>query len=190
MTANGVMIQPTLTRCAMWLTACTIPCSTLMSFFGIATRRVSVAPIYSAPETTPPQATAPGSVLRGSRISSPITDASSSPTSPKQITPKEFRTNLGFAGILKSAAVIVVPNRNQITAPNPISTAAAMKVPTAPRLLIHLPTPSPRMLKYVSNPSSMSDAVAANILLSDSPSWPGPSAYTDTPTKYSMTVGT
>ena len=31
----------------MWLTACTIPCSTLMSFFPTATSSVSVAPMYS-----------------------------------------------------------------------------------------------------------------------------------------------
>src|SRR2546430_9738827 len=32
------------------------------------------------------------------------TDASSKPTSPKQITPKEFSTNLGSAGIRNAAA--------------------------------------------------------------------------------------
>ena len=36
---------------------------------------------------------------------------------------------------------MVLPKRNQITAPRPMRTAAAMKVPMAPRLLIHLPTP-------------------------------------------------
>ena len=35
----------------------------------------------------------------GFSISSPITDASSSPTKPKQITPNEFSTNRGFAGM-------------------------------------------------------------------------------------------
>ena len=36
-----------------------------------------------------------------------MTDASSRPTRPKQITPKEFRTKRGLAGILKSAAVML-----------------------------------------------------------------------------------
>ncbi len=71
----------------------------------------------------PPQATAPGRVRAGSLISSPITEASSSPISPKQITPKELRTKRGLAGILKSAAVMVVPKREQITTPRPIRTA-------------------------------------------------------------------
>ena len=44
-----------------------------------------------------------------------MTEASSRPTRPKQITPKELRTKRGLAGILKSAAVMVVPKRDQIT---------------------------------------------------------------------------
>src|SRR5579864_4282315 len=161
-----------------------------MSFLLMAINSVSVAAMYSAPEITPPHATAPGSVRRGSLISSPITDASSRPTSPKQITPNEFNTNFGFAGILKSAAVIVVPNRDQITRPSPISTAAATNVPIAPRLLIHLPTPSPTMFITTSTASSASDAPSAKTLLSANPAWRGPSTKTDTPTKYSITVGT
>src|SRR3982751_6161729 len=46
----------------------------------------------------------------------------------KQMTPKELSTNFGFAGIAKSARVIVVPKRDQITTPSPISTAAAINV--------------------------------------------------------------
>ena len=42
-----------------------------------------------------------------------MTEASSRPTNPKQITPKEFRTKRGLGGILKSAAVMVVPKRDQ-----------------------------------------------------------------------------
>jgi len=93
----------------MWLTAWTIPCSTLMSFLPTAINRVRVAPMYNAPEIRPPQSTAKGRVFAGSRISSPITEASSRPTNPKQMTPKAFITNRGLAGILKSAEVMVVP---------------------------------------------------------------------------------
>src|ERR1700758_209622 len=119
-----------------------------------------------------------------------MTEASSRPTRPKQITPKEFSTNFGFGGILKSAAVIVVPKCDQITAPRPINTAAAMNVPIAPMLLIHLPTPRPRILKNVSSASNVRDVTEANTLLSANPWCPGPNTYTDTPTKYSITVGT
>ena len=61
----------------------------------------------------------------------------------------------------KSAEVTVVPKRDQMTIPKPISTAAAMKVPMAPRLLIHFPTPRPTMLNRVSNASSASEAARA-----------------------------
>src|SRR5258707_2712302 len=64
--ANGAMIHGTPTRPAMCVTACTIPCSTLISFLLTATSNVSVAPMYSAPDNTPPHATAPGNVLLGS----------------------------------------------------------------------------------------------------------------------------
>src|SRR5208282_5740422 len=188
--ANGVTIHATPTLPAIWLTACTIPCSTLMSFLPTATSSVSVAPIYSSPETIPPHATAPGKVFCGSRISSPITEASSSPTKPKQITPNEFRTNLGSAGMRKSAAVTVVPNRDQTVNPKPIRTAAATNVPMAPRLLSHFPTPSPTMFTTVSSTSSDTEAAIAKFLLSASAAWPGPIANTVTPTKYSITVGT
>ena len=43
--ANGATIQATPTLVAMWLTACTIPCSTLMSFLPTAISKVSVAPM-------------------------------------------------------------------------------------------------------------------------------------------------
>src|SRR5258708_6622585 len=85
------------------------PCNTLMPPCPIATRSVSVAAMKRLPEITPPHRTAPGRVRCGSLISSPMTDASSSPTSAKQITPKEFRTARGSWGMRKSAAVIVSP---------------------------------------------------------------------------------
>src|ERR1039458_8615193 len=44
-------------------------------------------PMYRIPEIAPPHATAKGTVLRGSRISSPMIDANSSPTSAKHTTP-------------------------------------------------------------------------------------------------------
>ena len=68
-----------------------------------------------------------------------MTEASSRPTSPKQITPNEFSTKRGFAGIRKSAAVTVVPNRIQMTSPSPISVAAAMPVPIAAQIVDPLP---------------------------------------------------
>src|SRR5690242_3968449 len=119
-----------------------------------------------------------------------MTEASSSPTNPKQITPKEFNTNLGLGGMRKSAQVTLVPNRKYTTIPSPIRTAAAIPVPIAPRLLIHLPTPNPTMFSTTRRTSSNSEAVNANFLLSPSASWPDPSTKTETPTKYSMIVGT
>src|SRR6202789_4685070 len=86
--AKGATIQFAPTCAAMWLTACTIPCSTLMSLLLTAISRVNVVAMYINPESTPPHATAPGKVFCGSLISSPITDASSTPPNPKQITPK------------------------------------------------------------------------------------------------------
>src|ERR1700721_3171108 len=127
------------------------------------------------PHNKPPQAAAPGSVRRGSFISSPMTEASSRPTKPKQITPKELSTKRGLGGTLKSAAVMPEPKRDQITIPNPTSTAAAIKVPRAPTLLIHLPTPRPRMFNRVSSASSARETEAAKSLLSGSPWGPGPS---------------
>src|SRR5882672_5388387 len=64
--ANGAIIHGAPTREAMCETACTIPCSTLICDLLTAINSVSVAPIYSAPESTPPHATAPGSVFAGS----------------------------------------------------------------------------------------------------------------------------
>src|SRR5262249_27078448 len=149
---------------------------------------VSVAPIYSAPEITPPQATAPGSVFCGSRISSPITEASSSPTNPKQITPNEFRTNFGSAGNLKSAVVTGVPNRAQTVRPSAMRTAAATNVPMPPILFSHLPTPRPITFRAVSNANNATDATMAKVLSSANAALLGPIANTETPTKYSITV--
>src|ERR1700723_467326 len=161
-----------------------------MSFLLIAISSVSVAAIYSAPEIPPPQAIAPGSVFCGSRISSPITDASSSPTSPKQITPNEFRRNRGSAGMQKPPAVTVVQNRSHTIRPSAISSPPAATVPMLPTLLIHFPTPSPTILRTTSSARSESAAVTVNALLSASAAWPGPSEKTATPTKYNITVGT
>src|SRR6266478_683096 len=97
--ANGATIQPAPTLPAMWLTACTMPCNTLMSCLLTAISKVSVAQKYSSPDTSPPPSTAPGKMRLGFSISSQSTEASSRPTKPKKITPKEFKTNLGFAGI-------------------------------------------------------------------------------------------
>src|SRR5947209_8155150 len=188
--ANGATIHTAPTRAAMWLTASTIPCSTLMSCLPTATSSVSVAPIYNNPDNTPPHATAPGKTRCGFSISSPITDASSSPTRPKQITPNEFSTNRGFAGMEKSAAVTLAPKRTHTIAPSPISTAAATNVPIAPRLLIHFPTPSPTTFSTTSSVSRINDALSANTLLSPKAWCPPPRTNTDTPTKYSITVGT
>src|SRR5258708_34969186 len=188
--ANGATIHNPPTRSAMCATACTIPCSTLMSCLLTATSNVNVAPIYSAPESTPPHATAPGKVFCGSIISSPMTEASSSPTRPKQITPNEFSTNRGFSGILKSAQVKFVPKRDHTMSPSAIKSPAAINVPTPPMLLTHLPTPNPTMFSTTKTPSNNTHAPSANTLLSARCSCPGPSTNTETPTKYSRTVGT
>src|SRR5260221_5296386 len=117
-------------------------------------------------------------------------DASSSPTSPKQITPNEFNTNRGFSGILKSAQVTVVPNRVHTIKPSAINNPAAINVPMPPMLLTHLPTPSPTMFNTTSTASRTTQALSANTLLSASCSCPAPSANTDTTTNYSSTVCT
>src|SRR5271157_1283433 len=188
--ANGGTTHPTFSRPAMWLTACTIPSSTLMLSLLTATSNVRVAPMYSNPERIPPQATAPGMFFSGFSISSPMTEASSSPTNPKQITPKEFKSERGFAGIWKSAQRTVVPNFMYTTTPRPISRNAATNVPMPPILLTHFPTPSPMMLRITSRASSTTEAAKAKFLLSARPAWLGPSTNTDTPTKYNITVGT
>jgi hypothetical protein len=72
--------------------------------------------------------------------------------------------------------------------PKPIRTAA-INVPMAPRLLSHFPTPSPTILRP-SAAQAAPEAAMAKFLLSASAAWPGPIANTDTPTKYSITVGT
>src|SRR5437762_10206158 len=166
--ANGATIQTAPTRCAMWLTACTMPCKTLISCLPTATSNVNVAPIYNKPDNTPPHATAPGKIRPGFSISSPMTDANSSPTNPKQITPNELSTNRGLAGMEKSDAVTLAPNRSHTMAPSPMSTAAATNVPSAPKLFIHFPTPSPTTFSTTSNARRINDALSANTLLSPS----------------------
>ena len=166
MKAKGRTIHPTPMRPARWPTAWTIPCNTLISCLLTATMRVRVEPMYNRPEIIPPQATAPGKMRCGSRISSPMTDASSNPTKPKQITPKEFSTNLGLSGMRKSAELTVVPKRSQTTRPRPIRVTAAIPVPMPPRLLIHFPTPRPTMFKTTSTTSSAREALKANHFLS------------------------
>ena len=72
---------------------------------------------------------------------------------------------------------------NQTIAPSPINTAAAMTVPMAPRLLIHLPTPSPTTFNTTSSQQQASDALSAKYLLSANAWCPLPRANTETPTK-------
>ena len=84
----------------------------------------------------------------------------------KRLDVAQYRIALRTA---KSAVEIVVPKRDHITTPSPISTAAATNVPIAPRLLIHFPTPRPRMLNRVSRASKVREAVEAKILLSARP---------------------
>src|SRR5258708_36470076 len=174
----------------MCATAWTIPCNTLICDLLTAISKVSVAPMYKAPDKSPPHATAPGRVFAGSWISSPIMEASSNPTSPKQMTPNEFNTKRGLAGILKSAQVTVVPNFDHMITPSPINSAAATNVPIAPMLLIHFPTPSPTTFNTTSTVSRHKHALKANARLSASPWWLSPRTNTETPTKYSSTVGT
>src|SRR5260370_13660101 len=69
-----------------------------------------------------------------------MTEASSRPTRPKQITPKEFRTKRGLAGMRKSAVVTDAPKRSQNTLPKTMRTRAAIKGSMAPGLLGQLPT--------------------------------------------------
>jgi hypothetical protein len=90
---------------------------------------------------------------------------------------------LGAAGILKSATVTGVPKRDQTVTPNPMSTAAATKVPIPPRLFSHFPTLRPTILRTVSSASRAIDASMAKVLSSASAAWPAPMAKTETPTK-------
>ena len=69
-----------------------------------------------------------------------MTEASSRPTSPKQITPNEFSTKRGIRRECgNQRRVTVVPNRSQMTSPKPINTAAAMQVPIAAEIVDPLP---------------------------------------------------
>src|ERR1700730_2231768 len=51
--AKGATIHAAPTLSAIWLTACTIPCNTLMSSLLTAISNVSVAPMYSNPDKMP-----------------------------------------------------------------------------------------------------------------------------------------
>ena len=99
-TRMATVIHTTPTLPAMWLTACTIPCSTLMSLPHRDKQSERRPDVKRAGKHSAPRDRA-GKDKFGSRISSPITEASSRPTRPKQITPKEFNTKRGSAGILK-----------------------------------------------------------------------------------------
>ena len=69
----------------------------------------------------------------------------------------------------KSAAVTVVPNRNQITNPKPISTAAAMNGSDRTEIVDPLPYAQAHDVEAPSaTTSSDSDATSANSLLSAS----------------------
>jgi len=98
-----------------------MPCRTLMSLFADGDEQRQRRGRYKANRKAGhPQATAPRKEsCEDSRFSSPMTEASSNPTRPKQIsTPKEFRTKTrGWPGIRKSDDVTAVPNRSQITTP-------------------------------------------------------------------------
>src|SRR5258708_35591519 len=83
-----------------------------------------------------------------------------------------------------------VPNPKPTTTPSPIRKNAAKNVPRPPRLLIHLPTPSPITFKITSTLSNTTEAASANGLLSPSDAWPGPITKTETPPNYSIIVGT
>ena len=85
---------------------------------------------------------------------------------------------------------MVVPYFAHTITPRTISKNAATNVPIPPRLLIHFPTPSPITFNTTSKVRSTTEAASAKARLSARPSCPGPSANTDTPTKYSITVGT
>src|SRR6516164_8140903 len=106
--ANGEISHGTPTLVDMRLTASGMPCRAEISDLGTATSRVSVAPKYRMPESTPPQATANGMLRGGSWISSPMMEASSSPTSPKQMTPNDD-SNPRSNGMPRSEAVMLTP---------------------------------------------------------------------------------
>ena len=107
---------------------------------------------------------------------------------PESTPPQATATGKFFAGSSISSPITEANSRP--TRPNPIKTPAATKVPMAPKLLIHFPTPRPTILSTVKKISSSREAHSAKILLSASAACPGPSTNTETPTKYNMTVGT
>ena len=87
------------------------------------------------------------------------------------MTPKEFRTKRGLAGIFKSAAEMAMPKREQIATPRLMSTAGGDEgADGVPALLIHLPTPRPRMLSRVSkNPEKSQRNEGGEIFIIDQP---------------------
>ena len=139
---------------AMWLTACTIPCSTLISFLLTATRSVSVAAMYITPEMHAAPRHGAGKVFCGS---SNFVAHHRRELQPHQARSKSRRKN--------SARIADWPeyenprpspwfqSANQTIRPSPISTAAATPVPMPPTLLIHFPTPRPTMFRTTSRAS-------------------------------------
>ena len=148
------------------------------------------AAMYSTPESTPPQATAPGKVRCGSWISSPMTEASSSPTSAKQITPNEFRTKRGFAGIRKSAAVTVGAEPHPDDQSQADQRGRRDEGADAAQIVQPFAHAQAHNVKDHQHGQQQQRRRMANALLSARAAWLGPSTNTETPTKYSITVGT
>src|SRR5579863_5331463 len=149
---------------AMLCTACKSPCTAPISFCGTASSKESVATTYKIPDNSPPHSTALGTFRLGSSISSPITDASSSPTSPKQIKPNELIRCQSLARTLKSAACNIPPWDRSTPRARPTSTTLVIAVPIPPKLLIHFPTLRPRIFSQIITQSRTTDITATYTL--------------------------
>src|SRR5271165_3694823 len=135
-TAGPIPLQPA--RVALLEMACMMP-SRLLTL-GSATSTAIVPKTYPAVIMKPAAISPRGMVRRASLISSPMNDADSAPLkaySSVAQTPKLPRFNEGF--IAAALNLVAEPNFHQATPPTTQSSAIGSHVPTAPRLLSHLP---------------------------------------------------
>ena len=124
-----------------------------------------------------------GSVRRGSRISSPITDASSSPISEKHVAPNAETIGQSRCNCIRSARCRFEPWARNPQTLIPMSMAAATSVPMPPTLFSHLPTPAPMTLTNVIRKSVPRTAGNAISGLSISTRARGPHTYKPIPVR-------
>ncbi len=85
------------------------------------------------------------------------------------MTPNEFRTKRGLAGILNLAAEMAMPKREQIATPRLMSTAAAMKVPMAHGVVNPLAYAETENVEQSKNPEKSQRNEGGEIFIIDQP---------------------